>query len=334
MIDLLTLADRLRYEALKKTALTEPLAFRMAARQHAAKHPRSLRRLLRRASTKDTSAYALFVDWTTNLLPKIEALDTAAKNSTFATALSKQLQLSRPAAIHLAERLATERQHELYEDFLTFHYGNDSRARKAAASVFTQPSDSIALSRDHYVSYYLHYHAAAEAKLTFYDANAPLLRRWRLAQRERRQVRRYLRAKAKRLVQITDRQQAIKAQHGAIIGRILSLEFDTVLALDAYRTYKKRLDALKPTSKTPAKTLSLFTAATENIREAYASTLTSTDKLADLQHALKEVDAVLVELFDMTDRGRNSLMTNLKEYRDLDREATRITKERAAYSDR
>lgn len=330
-MDQLTPADALRYESLKKEASADILAFRVHARSSADNYPHHSRRLLGGASTKDTSVYFLLSEWLERIAPEVDALRKARQAAPLRNTLAKYLQLSGPLATDLAKQLADERIESVCERFLDLCYRPRSRARSVARQLLYYPTDEIIAIRERLVSYELHRLVARELGVTFYDSNAPLLKRAYQKATERRQVKRYKKQRAKRLEAIVSRQQEIKAHHNAIISRILLVELDTVLALDAHRQYEKQLDKLKPASRTAAKRLSLFTAATKKIRETYANKQSTTDKLAVLQSAQQVIDDVLVELFDMTDSQRNTLMTRLKEYRELDREAARITKEQVTY---
>lgn len=189
--------------------------------------------------------------------------------------------------------------------------------------------DTLRIAHEYSLEFRLYKAAADSHDIVFYDAEAPRRIRRRTHRRERRQVTKYTRDQRRYLETVTARQRELASFHHGLVTQIFALNLETILILDAYRTYRKRLDALKPTSRTPAKTLSLFTATTKPIRDAYAKTLSSTRKLADLQQAQVALDDVLVAVFDMTDTERNTLMSHLKEYRDLDKTAVRITKELA-----
>lgn len=328
----LTQPDTLKYEAIKKTATTDVLNFRVTAREHARQYPRALRKRIRALNSKDTSAYEFFTMWTQALAPEVEMLLDEERRNTLATTIAGQLGISKHAAEERAERLVREQVWERAEAFIDTLYGLRGRRYRAARALLARPVDEVADSRDRFVAYMLDGRVARKLNLVIYDAHASLLTRWRQRGKDRRQTKRYMRRQAVRLKEIRARQEALKAERRGIMGRVLTIELDTVLALDAYRQYNKRLEALKPTSRTPAKTLALFTAATKTIRDGYAGKLTTLDKLADLQYALKEVDSVLVEIFDMTDSERNALMVRLKEYRELEREAVRIVKEQTVPS--
>lgn len=328
----LTAQDELRYQKIKKEAGTSPLSFRISASTAAENLTPADRKLLRRASTKDVSAYQLLSEWHTLVASEIEDLQPARKSVALRNALSKQLRLSASAATELAGQLVDEQAAKLRETFLNYRYDAHEKARFVASNILSRPADEVADLYERLTSYELHQKVACESGITFYDVHASLPKRLYQKIRARRQIKRYNKRQSRRLKAISARQQELKAYGHAIVSRILLLELDTVLVLDAHRQYKKQLDKLKPENITPAKRLSLFTSATKKIREAHTAKQSTTDKLADLQSALKTLDDVLVELFDMTDTGRNQLMAHLKEYRDLEREAARITKEQTTYA--
>ena len=321
-------AEELRYQELRKLAASDPLAFRKDARHAAEQFPREMRRDVEAAHTRTAPIFALFADWTRELAPDLETLEKKAQTKTLQHAIAKQLNLPGAIAEERAHQLVERRRAELLERFLDlYQYGARGRAYEAARQLFGRPVDVVADIHVRCMDYTMHQMVAHELGFVISDPYAPLLKRRRLARKERRQIKHYNTGQAKRLDSIRSKQQVLSSERQAIIGRILALNLDTILALDAYRQYKKRLDALKPASRTPAKTLSLFTAATKSIRDNYAKTLTDMSRLSDLQRALEEVDNVLVEIFDMTDSERNTLMVRLKEYRELEREAMEILHE-------
>ena len=305
--------------------------FRLSAKQSIARYSRLERAQVTPADTKDTSAYALLSQWAIRLDADTEAISAARTAKPLHATLAQYLHMPNKVAVDLAERLVTERLAELYDMFLDTRYDSGSKARKAAYALLTLPTDQLTDIYQRFMDYYIHQQVAHDLGITLYDEYSPFLRRLHQKRAERRQVTRYQVQQSRRLDAINTRQRTLKTERNALVARILSLDLDTVLVLDAYRTYAKRLEALKPASRTPNKRLDLFAAATKKIRESYTNKQSPSDKLADLQQALKVVDEVLVELFDMTDTQRNKLMTRLKEYRDLDREAARITKEQTTW---
>ena len=324
--------EELRYQELKKFAASDLLAFRKDARRAAEQFPREMRRSVEAAHTRTAPIFALFADWTRELAPDLEALEKNAQTNILQHAIAKQLNLPTAIAKERARQLVERRRAELLERFLDlYQYGARGRAHEAARQLFGRPVNIVADIHARCMDYATHQMVAHELGFVIRDPYAPLLKLRRLARTERRQIKRYNAGQAKRLDSIRSKQQALISERRAIIGRILALNLDTILALDAYRQYKKRLDALKPASRTPAKTLSLFTAATKSIRDNYTKTLTDMSKLSDLQRALEEVDNVLIEIFDMTDSERNALMVRLKEYRELECEAAGILQEQSVW---
>lgn len=327
----LTPLDSQAYRKLKDQANNDVFAFRAAARKYAAGHPRTLRQRLDRLTTKDTSAYQLLNAWETSLAPEIDELQATRQAKALPSVLAKHLQLSTSNGLTLADQLIDSRLEELRGNFLNLHYGLQGRSRRAAANLITRPNQEIIDIKNSFTNHYLHQAAGQELGITTYDSQAKLLKRRRTKRQERRQVKLYRKSQAQRLAQIIDRQKQIKLLQDGTIARLLELNLEIVLVLDAYRTYKKRLEALKPASRTAAKTLSLFNAATKQIREDHAKTLAASKSVAAIQNSQQYLDDTLAAVFDMSDAGRNSILTHLKEYRELQREADKITKEQTDY---
>ena len=59
---------------------------------------------------------------------------------------------------------------------------------------------------------------------------------------------------------------------------------------------------------------------TESIRAAYLDAAPGLANLADTQKAVKEIDDVLLAVFDLDATQRNEIMKALKQYRELVRE--------------
>ncbi len=324
--------DELRYQDLKKQAVADTLAFRETARQATAQFTRQMRRSTERANSRNAPIYSLFNDWTNELAPELEALEGKAESKALRQALARQLNLTATVAEERAKHLVDQRREELLERFIDlYQYGASERKYQAARDLFAQPIKVVADIRDRFVDYVLCQTVANELGLAIFDPHSSFLKRGQLARKERHQIKRYFRKQSKRLAEIRSQQEKLIFEQDGIVGRIFTLKLDTILAFDAYRQYKKRLDTLKPTSRTPAKTMSLFATVTKSIRDAYVKTLPADSTLLDTQLAIEELDNVLIKIFAMTDTERNALMVRLKQYRELDREAERIHTEQTAY---
>ena len=329
----LTPQDTLRYQELQHQAVADVLGFRAKARKATEMFTPDMRHITNSVDTRNSPIYSLFVDWENELAPDVESLLTKSHAKTLQNTLAKQLNIPSRIAQARAEQLVEERRVELLERFIdVYQYGARGKSYAAAWELFGRPIENIATIKARFVEYTLYQTVAHEQKITIFNPHASLIKRWRLARKERREIKLYKKQQIKRLASIRQAQYTLKVSGSGIIDKIITLNLDTVLALDANRQYKKRLDALKPASRTPARRLSTFTTTTKTIRDTYTRSLTGTDTLADLQRALRVLDEVLVELFDMTDSTRNALMVQLKQYRELEREASKIVAEQATYN--
>ena len=322
----------LRYQDLKKQAVTDTLAFRETARQATAQFTRQMRRSIERADSRNAPIYSLFNDWTNELAPELETLEGKAESKTLEQTLARQLNLTPAVAEERAKDLVDQRREELLERFIDlYQYGASGRKYQAARDLFAQPIKVVADIRDRFIDYTLCQTVANELGLAIFDPHSSFLKRRQLARKERRQIKQYVKKQSKRLEEIRGQQNRLMSEQNGIVGRIFTLKLDTILAFDAYRQYKKRLDTLKPASRTPAKTISLFATVTKSIRDTYVKTLPADSTLLDTQLAIEELDNVLIKIFAMTDTERNTLIVKLKRYRELESEAVKICTERTTY---
>ena len=114
---------------------------------------------------------------------------------------------------------------------------------------------------------------------------------------------------------------AIEQERGGLAARLFGLNIDYVTVLAARQEYEKALGRLsKKAAESPAKRLALYEKKTEAIREEYLDTVPGVANLSEAQRAVKEIDSVLLAIFDLDATARNELMSAFKRYRTLTRE--------------
>lgn len=105
------------------------------------------------------------------------------------------------------------------------------------------------------------------------------------------------------------------------MARLFGLKIDYVSVLAARQEYEKALARLgKKSANSPAKRLALYEKKTEDLRAEYLATVPGLANLSDTQKAAKEIDGVLLAVFDLSNEQRNDIMSLLKRYRELIRE--------------
>ena len=134
-------------------------------------------------------------------------------------------------------------------------------------------------------------------------------------------MRRLVRQMRQRLRQIDDEVLKLESTQNGLVSRLIGLNIDYVTVLAARQEYEKALARLsKKAAESPAKRLALYEKKTESIRATYLDAAPGLANLADTQKAVKEIDDVLLAVFDLDATQRNEIMKALKQYRELVRE--------------
>ncbi len=316
----------LDFRKLDQLAQANPLEFRRQAQEVYGRYSRQTRKFHAKLATDDISTLEFFIRWQDSLLPIRRSVAEASASAAFSKSLRKHLVLNESTAQALADKLSFERDHEEVERFLSALYTVEpSPQRQAAQDILTRSVADIEDEMRLHIDYLLMASVAKRRQLTIADPAAGRLKRLIQRGRQKREIKRYVKAQTRRLRGIELRQSEIETKYGGLILRIFNLQLDVVEVLAARQDYDKRLGKLTPTSqKSSTKRLEVFESVTRKIRDSYVAKVVDDEKLASLQQVSKEVDEVLIQVFDMSVEDRNRLMTLLKEYRDLSREKQQI----------
>ena len=312
-----------RFAALMKKAENRPLRFRAEAEAAFAACPRQFRKMAHRLDRTVPMSLEFFMQWRGELLPRLETIQNAPHDSqlaeAFKSALLAENEAQRLEVLDSAvrQRLAQERQ-----TFVNMRYSKGERKMyELALSFVNQPMDVCNEQIERYVAYELYREAAKASGVAVVDANKNWLARWRQTRRVRRQTRRLEKESRRRLAAIDGEIAAIEQLNGGLPARLFGLKIDLVTVLAARQEYEKALARLgKKSASSPAKRLDLYQKKTEAIRAGYLDSVPGLSNLSDVQQALKEIDAVLLAIFDLDSKQRNAMMSAMKQYRQLVRE--------------
>lgn len=314
-----------RYRALQRKAAASPLLFAAEAQAAYQACTRTLRREARQLDTAALEAGPFYSLWQETIVPQCAAIAAAADDAKLRKELSRSLLLEPADAARYAQTLAIRRRSEYLETVLETTYApREHRARQAAARFLARPDATNEEYIQRYVDWQLSMAVARDAGIAVYDVHATLLRRGLLRTRVRRQTKRLVRATNRELRALSRELREIEAYDNGLIPSLFALSIDLVSVRAAYRAYEKALKAVAPGDRTPAQQLALYEEATTAIRTQHLEKLAGAHGLQDIQRAANEIDAVLLRVFDLSNREYNELMNLLKRYRDIGREQTRL----------
>lgn len=315
-----------QYDALRKEINRTPLVFRAHARVAFAAFTKDERAVVRRLDIGGMSVHEFFEHWRNEYVPLVDSIAEARTNAAFEKSVQKNLKLDMDAARVRIEALIIQRLDEGRQEFIENTYTSDeSRARATANDLLSQHHDSVARLADHYITYELYRDLCEEMNVTVYDRwRSPLVR---VVQRlrERREVKRFTRLTRKQIANLVDERSAIESDRAGLIAKMFSLGIDLVSILGARQAYEKALTRLPQASRgSAAKRLALYEKHTSAIRAQYIDSLPDESTLSETQLTAKEIDAVLIAVFDMDNVSRNALTAQFKRYREIVREVSRL----------
>jgi hypothetical protein len=312
----------IRYRAIQHEATTAPLKFRRHAREALKQYPATYRSESNALKTDDTLAIVFYRQWEETLAPNLRIIQTADTNKRLINEVKKSYVLQDEEAIKLIQNISATRTQEEESRFLSLFYAqSDHKPRKAAAAFFDR-SDNENLERiEKFIDYELYSAAAQDSNMTIYDQHARVFARIVQRLRERSQVKRFVRSTNKRIEAINVLTSQLETEDNGLIASLFTLHIDLVTIRASYQKYEKALEKLSEAArKSPAKRLALYEKETSTIRAAHLDSVSGMESLRDIQQVAKEIDTVLMRVFDLNTRQYNELMMRMKKYRELSRE--------------
>ena len=317
-----------RYRSIEQEAALTPLIFRQHAREAMKHYSDELRHEDIILDAQDSFALKFYTYWQETLVPNIETIKTARANKKLLKEIMGSYLLSEEKARKLIQKLIRDQISEQENNALSeFYLPYERKARKIATKFLRRSEKENSERIEKYISYELYSTVAKENGFSIYDAHALLVARVFQGLSEQSQIKTHIRQTKKRMKAIDTLTAELETQNDGLIASIFALRIDLVTIRANYQKYEKALQKLSETArKSPAKQLSLYEKETSAIRSAHLDAVSGMQSLQDIQHVAKEIDTVLMRVFDLTTRQYNELMLQMKEYRELTRERSELDK--------
>ncbi len=312
-----------RYLALKQEASLTPLIFLNAAKKAYATFTRQDREIIHELTHNNIDIMSLINYWRQTYQPLITQLSQSTTKPALINRIKQDLVVDAAVAKEYIEKMLNERtltaQNVLINEFVdTTNHDASIDATNQLRLLLNWPASDLDLFFDRYITYELYKDVSHTLGMTIYDK----WRAWpvRLVQavRERRSVKRLQRNVRKQISLLEDERGQVQQSYNGLPARMFKLNMNLVTVLAARQEYNKALDKLSQKSRaSAAKRLSLYEKNTKAIRTDYVDSLPASAKLGDVQEVVKEVDSVMLEVFDMDSTARNGLMDQFKRYREI-----------------
>jgi len=322
-------------QRLNDIALTNTEAFRAEATKAYHKHTTQERKSLSKLKSKDITIYNVLAAWQDELLPLLDSLGEKQTDDIFCKFISKNLILNKDNLQSKIEQLITERKKELLTDFTLNIYpleknGKDKHKsqRKQALKLLSLPKSSIINIKTRFVDYIICKEIANKNNLTVIDAHSSFIKRGRNKSLIRSERKKAIKSEKKQLIYVKSRFDSLSAINGGLINVILDKGWDLMTVLALRNQYEKSVNKLsKKDEKNAVKRLEIFDKETKSFKKEQADSLIVDSDQANLETTraiTKDIDALLLRIFDLTNVQKNQLVLNIKEYRELTQEKANI----------
>lgn len=324
-------------QAMIDMALTDREQFRVQAEASLLLFDRRERKLLQKIETKTVSAYDVLYAWKNELDPIIKELQAKSVDKAFHADIKKQLLLDEGEVNQKVQQLIDQRIDEVRNRFLEQAYIKSSAKKRRLVKAFLLRTDQeLNELLSHIESVTLSKIVAYDYGITLVDHHSSVSRRLtnrHMVRRERRRLRSH---RNKRLTYIQQRQEELTVQNNGLLSAIDAMGWDLITVISLRNQYEKLVSSLPPTSaKNITKRLTIFEEVTQELRNNHIEKFNTKNPKFRLELAYKqarEVDALLLKIFNLSNVQKNQLLICSKEYRELTEErVTLLTEDNLAH---
>jgi hypothetical protein len=293
------------------------------------------RALLDSLEANDITSYNILAAWEDELQPLRQILHNKLSESTFRTLLVKNLVLKEEETQPKIEQIIAERNLEILNNFVLRFYPIENNKKDAykmqreqLTKMLSMPEFEIEQLRNHQVNYMLYKEIAAQNHVTVVDSHVSLFKRIRANARIRAERKKTINSENERLSYIDRRIKELSAVNNGLLVDIFNKKWDLMVILNLRNQYDKKVGKLSETeAKNAIKRLTIFDAETLEFKiEQTEKIIANSDQvnLETTREITKDIDSLLLRIFDLTTIQKNQLLLYTKEYRELTQEKVTI----------
>lgn len=328
--------EQSRKQQITDCVLTNVETFRTEASKAYCDFTPNERALLNGIKTDDIAGYNVLAAWHDQLKPLYHILHSSLSDKTFRESIVKNLVLDKEETQSRIDRLITDRKSEILHNFIFDIYPivNNKRKdiykkqRERVKNLLSQPESEIEQIRDHQINYILYKGAASQNHITVVDPYTSLFKRIKARKCIHTERKKTLAYENNRLSYITERLRELSAMNGGLLVSFLDKKWDLIVVLDLRNRYEKEITKLSPNDKKDAiKRLAIFDAKTHEFKKEQIEKIAISSDQVSLETTrtiTKDIDALLLRIFDLTTIQKNQLLLCTKEYRELTQEQSAI----------
>lgn len=321
----------LQAEKLARMADNQPLLFLQQAGVAYSNYTKKMRRESKKMHSEVMNPVGVYELWLGEYLPKIDKI----RDNVLAGKLKRSLR----SILLVDDDVLSDRMNDGILRLRTGQIRNDFRnklqlrkkkSRRMLDVLLSRNDDDISKQARIAVNFEQYKAVAKKHNFHIYDPNTGWLKRFISKYRARKQERSIYRSVNQQLHQLQTQTAEIDRIHNGLVGRLYNLEIDLIEILAARQEYEKALAKITPS---PVKKVALYEKNTAKIRLPYLDRRTDLVGIKDLQFAAKELDDVLLTVFDLDLKEKNNLLTSVKKYRELTEEKQILDKKLSRKAD-
>jgi hypothetical protein len=335
-LPILTTLDLEKATVLARFASENVETFRTDAMLTAKTYSRSERKRIAQFTHDPSAAYVIVTTWDSTLRPTIESVEHSRKNTLLKQTMRKHFLLDEEDVKNEINGIAERRVASLLEDFIVEYYplpryfsrGKVRSLRQNARQQFLLRSDETKELSEHLSNFMIYNHVAELVGIHTIDPSASLWSRYRSARAIKKERKDRRNRSRERLATIDQRLQTLITGSGELLVPVFDYGWDLVEIYALRNSYEKRLATVTKTKQlTVTERLELFdrqthtfkqTAVEKNARKLSDKNLAATRKM------IAAIDDILLAIFDLDNKGRNQLLLEFKEYRELIAEKAKL----------
>ena len=317
---------------------TDIETFRNEASDAFAIHIKKERAILESLNGKGIDGQTLLAAWENEVLAVSHKLDKKLDDETLKKCLSKNLFLNKSGTDSKTAQLIHERKIEILDEFILKYYPLAKKSKKdiykkqrrAAVQLLSISENEILELKNHQANFIEYQTAANEHNIAVIDPCDSKSKRKKVALQIEAEQRQVLTAENDRLYEIKNRLNSLSVASGGVLIDILDKKWDLTEILNLREQYEKAISKLpKKDTNNAIKRLEIFDRETRDFRNEQTTKLVINAEQVSLTTArtiTKDIDNILLRVFDLTDAQKDKLVQNAKEYNELTHEQSNIIK--------
>jgi len=282
--------------------------------------------------TNNISSYSILSAWEQNLLPIQQSLINKRSDNLFAKILIRNLSLNNDELQSKIDQIISERESEILNNFTSqiyTHQENKNHNIYAKQShnlkiLLSQPESAVKQIKDHQIDYFLYKEIAMQNNINVVDLQNSLWKRVVVKRRINSERKKTIKSENERLIFINNRLNALSTINGGLVTEIIENNWDLITIYSLRNQYEKKIGKLSESeSKNAIKRLEVFDTETQKFKiEQIEKINISADQvnLETTRLLTKNIDNLMLRIFDLTNMQKNQLLLYSKEFRELTKE--------------